>query len=214
MIKDEDKYREPPEVELDFGDIDEDKIPLYYELVEFKRKRGRNHGCTRELAQMLGQVLIQGASVIDACAIVGISASSYYKWKQLGNEAISRAEGLQAEGMGIDYTEDEAAYVMFVDVISRAIPLRKLQLLDRIRKAGEEQWQANAWLLERQHPTEFGRKTQHKIVDWRDEVIDLIKSRTITFEVLEGDLGSDEAKRLFERAGTEIPASGTSTETS
>lgn len=46
----------------------------------------------------------------------------------------------------------------FSEAIKRAELERKKLLISKIEVASNEAWQAAAWLLERKHPEEFGRK--------------------------------------------------------
>src|SRR5688500_5462529 len=46
--------------------------------------------------------------------------------------------------------------LVFANFIRRAYMRRELKLLEKIRNAGETQWRASAWLLERLYPHRYG----------------------------------------------------------
>ncbi len=89
--------------------------------------------------------------------------------------------------------------------------MRKAIYIGRIEEAGRDprNWTAVAWLLERLHPDEFGRKTKFEVkhIDWRDEIIEGIKSG-LDYETIAETLGDEETERLYERAGVDIPGVG------
>ena len=75
----------------------------------------------------------------DAAAVAGIALSTFYDWKAKGEKAKS---GKMRE---------------FSEALKRAEAEGEQMLLARIQRAGQEQWQANAWILERRHRDKWGR---------------------------------------------------------
>ncbi len=180
-------------------------------------RSGRRTKCTAEVIQEIAvRIARDGSTQKDAALLSGISESVFYRWMARG-----RKEKARLEALGIEDEDDEKdradfeelPFLELFDTINRAIPLRKALLVELIRKAGQDprNWTALAWLLERLHPDEFGRKTRIEIskVPWREEVIDLIKSG-IKYETVAAKVGDGEARELFERAGVEVPGNGTS----
>lgn len=83
-------------------------------------------------------------SIKTTCDLVGISEETFYKWmrESEGTEPDAKpARGLKAE---------------FSERVKRAQAMSKTMLVNEIRK--DPSWQAKAWILERQHPKEFGRR--------------------------------------------------------
>jgi hypothetical protein len=73
-----------------------------------------------------------------ACASVGISKGTFYRWLEKG-EAMS-----------------EGIYRDFYDAIKKAEHRSESSALVRLR--GDESWQSEAWFLERRFPDRWGRK--------------------------------------------------------
>ena len=118
--------------------------------------------CTNELTKEIEQAIVTGLSYRDACEVVGINESTFYKWIQRGEAELERVAD------GGDVAESEQPFVQFVNTIKKAIPKRKSTLLHKIRT--DESWQSAAWLLERIHPDEFSR---HVKVESNQPVITL-----------------------------------------
>lgn len=119
---------------------------------------GRRTACTPELTKEIADLITQGLSNKDACAIVGISQTSYHNW-------INRAE-LELERLKESKTrlrKREKPFIEFLEAIKKAIPDRKKELINRIARHSHQYWQAAAWLLERLHPDEFGRRDRMDI---------------------------------------------------
>lgn len=75
----------------------------------------------------------------------GITEVTFYNWYNQGKNAKSGAK--------------KQFYDKVEEAKSVAITLRAR----RIYKAGEDNWQADAWWLERVAPNEFGRKDRHEV---------------------------------------------------
>lgn len=184
-------------------------FPYVYE------KHGRRTKCTEEVVrQIFVHIARDGATAKDAIAMAGIGEPAYYKWMRRGRKERDRLVSLGVEG---DYKDSELVdpnelpYLVLLEAVDKAIPMRKAILVQRIRTAGKDprNWTANAWLLERLHPEEFGRKTRLDVrqVDWRDEVVELIK-QGVEFGLVAEKIGEEHARQLFERAGVEVPGVG------
>lgn len=75
----------------------------------------------------------------DAASVAGIALSTFYDWKARGEKAKS------------------GKFKQFSEALKKAEAEGEQMLLARIQKAGREQWQANAWILERRHRAKWGR---------------------------------------------------------
>ena len=97
----------------------------------------------------------KGHSTTMAAQAGGISRRTLYDWREKGEE-VRRLMSDNPEELPLTPYDD--AYLDFIKKWDKAEYERKEELVRRIDKAGEEKWQANAWLLERLHPEEFSNK--------------------------------------------------------
>lgn len=110
-----------------------------------------------------------GASIGRAAAIAGVSRAAVFNW------LASPAPELQAFAADVAKARAEYAEVL------RA----------KVETAGDDDWKAAAWLLERQFPDEFGKVDRHEVAaaePMRPEV------RVATREDVEGVLMADATK--------------------
>ena len=114
-------------------------------------KRGRGPGkvgqpskLTPETVEKLKNALIAGSKIESACIYAGISKTVYYQWKEKARADIEAGKVTQ--------------YVEFLDTIMRAMELSRTRLEMIVSKAAEQDWKAAAWILERRHPKDYGRK--------------------------------------------------------
>ena len=203
--------REGEEDRVDFDETIFDVMRIPYD----ENKYGRRTKCTEELIKEIGvRIARDGSSNLEAALLSGIHEMSFYRWMQRGRTEHNRLiDEHDVEDDSVELADSvELPFLLLFQTVNKAIPIRKATLVQRIRKAGEDprNWTANAWLLERMHPDEFGRKTRLEIkqIDWRDEVIELIK-QGVEFDTVMEKIGEDEARQLFERASVAVPGVGT-----
>lgn len=189
---------------------------------------GRRTICTPELTETICDHIASGLSNKDAIKMSGISDSIFYEWIARGERERRRV----TEGNGRKIKKKEQPFVDFSDKIKRAVPLRKKKLLDDIRAAAvgrreytevktyyegrkikekvvtvkEEQpsWQAAAWLLERLHFDEFGKRQRIDSYTWRDRIVEALKNGRITPEQVKERFSMDIAQQFFTEAGVTI----------
>jgi transposase-like protein len=99
-----------------------------------RTRRGRATLLSAQLQREICALLSQGHTVSAVCGAVGISESSFYQWKR-------------------DISQ-------FSEATTRAIGQSKIALVDKLRQSAD--WRAQAFLLERRWPAEFG-KTQPRV---------------------------------------------------
>lgn len=128
---------------------------------------GRKTDCTPETTKTIADNISIGLSNRDACALAGIVEATYYNWLNRGQAELDRVN----EDSRRKILKSELPFVEFLEAIKKAIPRRKQRLVGIIQKATPDQWQAAAWLLERLHFEEFGRKDRLQ-VDWRQSLPD------------------------------------------
>ena len=96
---------------------------------------GRKTLLNAQLQRKICRLLAQGHTVSAVCGAAKISESSFFQWKRDNSE--------------------------FSEAVTRAIGQSKIALLNKLRQSDD--WRAQAFLLERRWPTEFG-KTDARIV--------------------------------------------------
>src|SRR5262245_52672737 len=103
-----------------------------------RKKRGRATLLNAQLQRKICCLLAQGHTVSAVCGAVGIGERTVYEWRE--------------------------KHPHFSQAATRAIGQSKIALLDKLRQADD--WRAQAFLLERRWPTEFG-KTEARVVQPR-----------------------------------------------
>jgi transposase len=88
---------------------------------------------TDKTIEILLKAIESGISIESACSIAGIHRSTWYEWRD-------RPE-LQLQ-------------------ISQAIAKAEAALLATIRTAGETDWRASAWILERRYSDTWGKRAE------------------------------------------------------
>ena len=101
----------------------------------------RTSKLTPELQTEICQYISDGNTYDRACRLANISDSIFYKWKARGEK------------------ESEGVYFQFLQSVKKAEELFKQTNIAIIQQAAKDgTWVAAAWLLERKHPEEFGRR--------------------------------------------------------
>ena len=103
-----------------------------------KNPQGRPKGDAKEkmlrLKDELKKYLSLGMTYSDACNLVGIDYTTFYKWMH----------------------GKEPHHLIFQNDMNEAISKGKAKLMLAIYN--NDNWQAKAWILERKYPDEFGKK--------------------------------------------------------
>lgn len=100
---------------------------------------GRPSKIDPEVTKTVSNLLRAGAMIDAACSSAGISRDTFYEWLKRGR------------------TDKSGPYKDFADTIKKALADAENSLVAGIRKAGGQQWQALAWLLERRFRERWGR---------------------------------------------------------
>lgn len=102
---------------------------------------GNKPKLTKDLIKEAGKLISGGLTNKDACAVLGISEASLYKWLQ------EPRKGLEVE---------------LFESLEKAKATRKAFMLQSITSAARNgTWQAAAWYLERQYPAEYARPDRY-----------------------------------------------------
>lgn len=106
-----------------------------------QRKIGRRTKLTKQIETAIVEALNLGATYKLAADAAGISEGTFYRWMR----------------------GDTPRQKQFQKRIKAAQSGASLDALDKIQRASEAgSWQAAAWLLERRHPSEYGRNRREK----------------------------------------------------
>lgn len=97
-----------------------------------------NKRITSAVLEELYKVIENGATITDAALVANISRQTYYD--------LIRAE-------------KEKPTSQILDRMEQAKAKHRRTFQDMIIKAGNQRWQACAWLLERKYPSIFGKQT-------------------------------------------------------
>jgi len=101
-----------------------------------------------------------GASHEAAAIRGGVHVATFYRWMEKGEAAKT------------------GQYREFHDAVKEAEAEAEVALVAKIRRHGDDSWQANAWLLERRHPDRYGRRERvDQTVDHRGADVNIVIKR-------------------------------------
>lgn len=107
----------------------------------------QGHGSDPAIADVETEKILQalrtGASLEACSAYAGIPRSTFFRWLTTGRRP-----------------DAEPIYRQLAEQVDEALAVFEVTAMARITKAGEEQWQADAWRLERKFPDRYGRRTR------------------------------------------------------
>jgi len=135
-------------------------------------RRGRKPILTEEIIQNVVSVLRTGTYIETAIACVGISKDTFYAWLRRGARERRRLDNDKKAKPN----KEEAIYLQLSDAVKKAIAEAEIRNLAMISQAGETQWQASAWILERRFPERWGKK----------DIITQTGDNKITIRIVEG----------------------------
>ena len=106
-----------------------------------------------------------GAPYHMAAAAAGVCENAFMKWKAAGAAAQAK------QGRGEPLTERDMKYLQLLHDIKAAEAEGCDVILARIQRASriDKHWPAGAWLLERRHPNEYGRRLALEDVTANDD---------------------------------------------
>lgn len=163
------------------------------------RRQGRPTACTPLMIQTLAQCVEDGLSIEKACDLNEISTTSFNEWRNRGETG-------------------EQPFTDFLVAIKKALAVRTNRRIKRIQECAEDRktigaqgqeiivkgdWQANAWLQERQDRQEFGRyvtKLNILPAPENSSEIDqiLFMSKQIVDKLSTGEISAEAAKMAME----------------
>jgi hypothetical protein len=130
-----------------------------------KKQTGRKSRLTRELQDQLTNFISRGHFETMACAACGVAESTYFRWKELGEDHLEDRGGKRV------VVKARSPYREFREAVEKAKAQAQMLHLENIRasafsteKDGDKtkivpkNWTASAWYLERTAPHMFGRR--------------------------------------------------------
>jgi hypothetical protein len=124
-------------------------------------------------AEKILMALGSGAPMEMCAAFAGVGKSAVYNWIKRGANA-----ELEAEKNDTPIAPADEPYVKFARDIEQTQAKRMISAMSRITLAGEKDWKAEAWFLERRYPAMFGRR-QQVTVNQDDEADEAAKAREL-----------------------------------
>lgn len=115
---------------------------------------GRPTKLTPELRGLICEAVQAGNYLETAARRYGLAKSTLHLWLHRGRKEVERLSKNPRARM----RKQEAPYVEFSDAIKRAEATAEVRAVAIIALAGETQWQAMGWYLERKHYERWGRK--------------------------------------------------------
>lgn len=114
-----------------------------------RKRRGTRPGpgqptkLTPTVAEKILDAVRRGNRLDTAALYAGVSRESFFAWCRAGRAADARQP-----------------YLGFVVALDEAMASWEAGKVGAISRAGDKEWQANAWLLERRLPDAYGRRTR------------------------------------------------------
>lgn len=98
---------------------------------------------THGVAEKILEAVRKGNRLDTAALYAGVGRETFYSWLRKGRAADARQP-----------------YRGFVQQLDEALASWEAGKVDAISAAGDKEWQANAWMLERRLPDAYGRRTR------------------------------------------------------
>lgn len=164
---------------------------------------GRPSKLTPQLQQQIVNLIRIGNYIETACMAAGIDKSTWHDWMRRGARERERI----ARNARARLRKSEAPFVEFSHAVIKAQNEAETISLARITKAGETQWQANAWRLERMHPERWGRRDRMQ----HEHTGNLALATAVRFELPANgrDADKDEPVTIDAKPVAALPAAGT-----
>ncbi|HZK28535.1 MAG TPA: hypothetical protein VFD00_13445 [Thermoclostridium sp.] len=137
-------------------------------------KMGRPTKLNDKVQHEIVTAVKQGNYIETASAYAGINKTTLYDWLRRGRREIARVEKDGRRRI----KKSEEKYVNFSHALEKALAESEMRDVLIIGKAGETQWQASAWRLERKFPDKWGRKRNLTELDIEEQKakIELLKA--------------------------------------
>ena len=112
-------------------------------------KQGRKLLLNNEMIQKIATAFGYGNYGTVVADYVGVHPTTLGQWIRRGEELSGKDEG--------ELDNDERLFVELYNEVRKARSMSEMRAVERIRQAGERDWKANAWFLERTATSRWGR---------------------------------------------------------
>jgi transposase len=118
---------------------------------------GRRTSCTKEIADLAGQLAGTANSNDMIAKAIGISRETFYEWMARGRKERQRLQDSKQKNP--KPSRREAPFLYFLEQVDSGRSKIDNELIQKILGAANDPrtWQAAAWLLERRDPAHWGR---------------------------------------------------------
>jgi hypothetical protein len=147
---------------------------------------GRPTKLTGDRQEKICEALRKGVTIKGACDLVGLDESTYYKWRNRGEDELRRVEEGHAN---CRVRKSEKRYVDFFEATTRAIAESERALVENIEGAAEEDWRAALELLRRRFSDRWSKQTNVDVTSDGEPITD------INLNVIHTDVDSFEQER-------------------
>lgn len=116
-------------------------------------KRGRKPKLTKDLIQLIAELMAEGHYIVDICKGVRIAPKTFYEWKKDAEKLVQAV--MEEEVLFDSLSEREKLLIHFLANIQDAEIHAKMNALRNIREAGKTDWRAEAWFMDRRYKNLF-----------------------------------------------------------
>lgn len=126
------------------------------------RKVGREFKLNPQRARKFYRALLESNTITNAAAQIHTSIDTVNRWRAVGGKHERECNLDLAECTVTHYESNIAAQRRFYSNCRKAIAKAESKLVENIRRAGKspQAWVANAWILERRNPDEWGKENK------------------------------------------------------
>lgn len=112
--------------------------------------RGRKLKLNQEIIEKTVRLLSAGNYANTVCDYLGIGETTYYRWLQEGEKFSENKDRIK--------DKDKLLKIEFYESVKRANATAEIRAVSGILTAGEENWTALAWFLERKFSDRWSKK--------------------------------------------------------
>lgn len=116
---------------------------------------------TNKRRDAITEAMLVGATMEVAADAAGIGTSTLYAWLARAREVRSE---LEAGAKPSSITKADKGRLELLEAVEKARATDEVNRLRRISAAAEDDWKADAWMLERSRPQRYARVSRHEVM--------------------------------------------------